>query len=147
MTLLIWSNSKYSACLVLYSFGHFFCLSGVSFHFSKNLLLQKLCQEAAMWAVLFNVLRPYVYYISVPVGIVVGGIGVFTVEKYRKETPFKEKTIQEERDERKLKELEEHDATDVAKLKSKIDIPKTVLDRNDKSRLEHLEKKLWCQEY
>lgn len=80
-------------------------------------------------------MRPYVYYIALPVGIVVGGIGVYTVEQFRKETPFKEKTIQEERDERKLRELEEHDATEVAKLIPKQDIPKTILDRNDKSKL------------
>ena len=85
-----------------------------------------------MWAVLVEAFEPLVYYVAFPVGIVVGAIGVYTVEKYRKETPFKEKTIQEERDERKLKESEGHDAANVAKLSSKTDIPKTVLDRNDK---------------
>lgn len=84
-----------------------------------------------MWQVFLNVMRPYVYYIALPIGIVVGGIGYYTIETHRKETPYKEKTIQEERDERKLRELEERDATDVAKLKSKIDIPRTVLDRQD----------------
>lgn len=77
-------------------------------------------------------LAPYLYYFSLPIGMAVGAVGVYTIEKYSKETPYKEKTIQEERDERKLKELDEHDATDVAKLRSKTDIPKTVLDRNDK---------------
>ena len=99
-------------------------------------------QTVRMWNVVLAALRPYVYYISVPVGIVVGTVGVYTIEQYRKETPYKERTIQEERDERKLRELEGHDAADVAQLKSKIDIPKTVLDRNDRSRLEKVNKTL-----
>ena len=90
-----------------------------------------------MWALLVEVFEPIVYYAAVPVGMVVGAIGVYTVEKYRKETPFKEKTIMEEREERKLRELEEHDAADVARLRSKNDIPRTVLDRNDEE-CEHM---------
>lgn len=89
-----------------------------------------------MWQLMLNFVRPYVYYVAVPIGVVVGAIGVYTVEKHRKETPYKEHTIQEERDARKLRELEGHDALDVAKLKSKTDIPKTVLDRNDRKLLE-----------
>lgn len=85
-----------------------------------------------VWAIIVEALGPYLYCFSLPIGMIVGAVGYYTVEKYRKETPFKEKTIQEERDERKLKELDEHDTTDIAKLKSKTDIPRTVLDRQDK---------------
>ena len=87
-----------------------------------------------VFVIIAEALAPYVYYFSLPIGMVVGAVGVYTIEKYRKETPFKEKTIQEERDERKLKELEEHNATDIAKLTAKSDIPKTILNRNDWKR-------------
>ena len=87
-----------------------------------------------MWPSFLNVIRPYMPFMGLPVFILIGGIGGYTIKQFQKVIPFKEKGIQEEQDERKLRELEEHDATEVAKLIPKQDIPKTILDRNDKSK-------------
>lgn len=85
-----------------------------------------------VWIIIAEGVAPYLYYLSFPASVVVGAIGYYAIEKHRKETPFKEKTIQEERDERKLRELDQGDVTEVAKLRTKTDIPRTVLDRQDK---------------
>ena len=85
-----------------------------------------------VWIIIAEGVAPYLYYLSFPASVVVGAIGYYAIEKHRKETPFKEKTIQEERDERKLRELDQGDVTEVAKLGTKTDIPRTVLDRQDK---------------
>ena len=91
-----------------------------------------------MWPIIINFARAYVPYIIWPVSAVIGFVG-YNFESIigRKQTPWKMKSIQEERDERILKETKDCDISDVPSLKSKTDIPKTVLDRNDKSKLLH----------
>lgn len=86
-----------------------------------------------MWPVIMGFVRTYAVYITFPVAAVVGFVG-YNVESYvrkDKNTPWKTKSIKEEREERKLGEITGKDCTDVATLKSRQDIPKTVLDRND----------------
>lgn len=89
-----------------------------------------------MWPIIFNFARVYAPYIVWPVSAIIGFVGYnFEAIVGRTQTPSKTKSIQEERDERILEESKDHDVREVPSLKSKIDIPKTVLDRNDKSKL------------
>ena len=82
-----------------------------------------------MWPVIIAVLQRSAPYVTLPFAVVIGFIGYNIESLYRKETPWKQKTIQEERDERKLDETNLEDVTKVKSLKTGI--PKTVLDRND----------------
>jgi hypothetical protein len=86
-----------------------------------------------MW-VLLRAFRRYTPYIVFPVAVVVGFVG-YNLEGFirgDKTTPWNTKTIQEERDERTLDTMKgENDSTVVPSLKSKTDIPKTVLGRNE----------------
>ncbi|KAK3094012.1 hypothetical protein FSP39_022922 [Pinctada imbricata] len=93
-----------------------------------------------MWPVIVGVIRVYLPYIVWPVGAVIGVIGYnFEALVGRKETPYKEESVQDERLDRKLEQMTSSEATNVPTLKSKYGIPKTVLDRNDKSKLQHTE--------
>ncbi|KAK6183517.1 hypothetical protein SNE40_010987 [Patella caerulea] len=86
-----------------------------------------------MWPVIMGFARTYAVYITWPVAAVVGVIGYNfeTIVRKDKNTPWKTKSIQEERDERKLKDLEEtKDVTEVDSLKAKTFVPKTILGRN-----------------
>lgn len=87
-----------------------------------------------MWPLIVNFIRVNSVYVTFPFAVVIGFIG-YNFENIvgRESTPWKTKSIQEERDERILESKDI--ATEVKSLKSKIDIPKTVLDRNDKSKL------------
>lgn len=91
-----------------------------------------------MWPLIMHFVRTNAVYMTFPVALVVGFVGYnFEAVIGRAESPWKTKSIQEERDERQFKELKEHSPSDVPSLKSKMDIPKTVLNRNDKSQLNH----------
>ena len=79
-----------------------------------------------------GVARTYAPYITFPVAVVVGFIG-YNLEGWvrgDKKTPYKGEAIQEERSERRLEQLQDHDCTQVDSLKSKTFIPKTILGRN-----------------
>ncbi|KAL3874034.1 hypothetical protein ACJMK2_037103 [Sinanodonta woodiana] len=85
-----------------------------------------------MWPIIMGFMRTYAVYLTWPVAAVVGFIGYNTVEQFRNDTPWREKSVAEERDERKLKELENiKDVTSYTPLQLKNDVPKTVLGRND----------------
>uniref|UniRef100_A0A2C9JYU2 Small integral membrane protein 12 n=1 Tax=Biomphalaria glabrata TaxID=6526 RepID=A0A2C9JYU2_BIOGL len=86
-----------------------------------------------MWNLIFSAARTYAPYITLPIAAVIGVVGynIEWVLRKEKNTPFKAKSIQEERIERTLKELEMIDPTKIDSLKSKKDIPKTVLGRNE----------------
>lgn len=86
-----------------------------------------------MWNIIFNAARIYAPYITLPFAAVVGVIGYNLEWTLRKErnTPYKASSTQEDRNERTLREIELVDPTHVESLKSKKDIPKTVLGRNE----------------
>ena len=86
-----------------------------------------------MWPVIYGFVRTYAVYITFPVAVVVGVVG-YNVEGYLrkdKQQKYKKKSIREERDEREWEDMQKTDITDVQTLKSKVDIPKTILSRND----------------
>ena len=73
--------------------------------------------------------RTYAVYITWPVAFVVGVIG-FNIESKRREgkaLEWKSQTTQEERHERRLKESEQKDVTEVEELKY---VPKPIFDKN-----------------
>ena len=81
-----------------------------------------------MLPVLINFLRPYAPYIVWPVAALVGVIG-YNIEKAvrgDRETPYKKKSISEERDERILKESTDKSPIEVDSLKEKKFVPKTI---------------------
>jgi len=81
----------------------------------------------AIWAVL----RVYSPYIVFPFAVIVGAVG------YKLETVFTDRTIsakqkdsiEKDRNERLLQELDTSDATQVESLKKKTFVPKTIFDR------------------
>ncbi|KAF8791314.1 Small integral membrane protein 12 like protein [Argiope bruennichi] len=81
-----------------------------------------------MLPALLAIARNYVPYITLPISIVIGIIG-YNLEGLisDKFTPTKKMSIEEERLERKLKEMENNDLTE--SLKSKSFVPKTIFDR------------------
>uniref|UniRef100_A0A0B6Y8Q7 Small integral membrane protein 12 n=1 Tax=Arion vulgaris TaxID=1028688 RepID=A0A0B6Y8Q7_9EUPU len=86
-----------------------------------------------MWNIIFNAVRFYAPYITLPAAAVIGVIGYNLEWSIRKEknTPYKAVSILEERNERKLREIDQTDPTHVESLKARKDIPKTILGRND----------------
>lgn len=83
-----------------------------------------------MWNVIVAVARQYAPVVVMPVAIVVGFIG-YNAESILsdKSTPSRTMTVLEERDERRLMELEGEAAPDSDSRYSRT-LPKTVLDRN-----------------
>ena len=88
-----------------------------------------------MWPIIFNAMRTYAPYIMWPVAAMVGVVG-YNIERLvtgNKETPWKTKSIAEEREER-LEQLNEgKDVTEVESLMNHKFVPGAVLDRNKKS--------------
>ena len=84
-----------------------------------------------MWPVIWNFLRINAPYITVPFAAIVGVIG-YNVESLisDKFTPFKTRSVEEERDERLLKELENTDAKAMDSLKEKKFVPKSIFEKN-----------------
>lgn len=85
-----------------------------------------------MLPALFAALRVYAPYITFPVALVVGFVGYnFESLVSDRRTPSRKLSVEEEREERRLQELDAHsDVTHVDTLKDKKFVPKTVLDRN-----------------
>ena len=83
-----------------------------------------------MWPIILNAARVYAPYIVWPVAAVVGFIGYHIETGIRGEdgmnTPAKEHSIIEEREERRLMENREKNLTDVDSLKEGKFIPKTI---------------------
>ncbi|GIX83475.1 uncharacterized protein CEXT_521231 [Caerostris extrusa] len=84
-----------------------------------------------MLPALLVLMRNYVPFITLPISIAIGVIG-YNIEGLisDKFTPTKKFSIEEERLERQLKEMENSDLT-TQSLKSKSFVPKTVFDRNN----------------
>ncbi|XP_078675596.1 small integral membrane protein 12-like [Branchiostoma floridae x Branchiostoma belcheri] len=82
-----------------------------------------------MWQVF---LRTYAPYITFPFALVIGFVGYNFENLVRggRQQPYRNKSILEEREERKLEAIEEKDPTEVDMLKEKKFVPRTVLDKN-----------------
>ena len=77
-------------------------------------------------------MRTYAPYVTFPVALVVGAVG-YHLEWYIRGTPKprEEKSIQEQREERKLLEKAGVDSTQVLSLKDKLEFtPRAALNRN-----------------
>lgn len=86
-----------------------------------------------MWPIIAGFVRTYAVYITWPIAAVVGFVGynIESVVRKDKSQSWRLKSIQERRDERILEEMNVRDNTEVTSLKSKADIPKTILGRNE----------------
>uniref|UniRef100_A0A8C7X6L0 Small integral membrane protein 12 n=1 Tax=Oryzias sinensis TaxID=183150 RepID=A0A8C7X6L0_9TELE len=86
-----------------------------------------------MWPLLLTALRTYAPYVTFPVAFVVGAVG-YNLEWFIRGTPKpqeEEKSIFEQREERKLQEQAGTDSTQVLSLKEKLEFtPKAALNRN-----------------
>lgn len=85
-----------------------------------------------MWPLVWAAVRTYAPYIAWPFAAVVGFIGynAETLIRGNKQSPWKTKSIMEERDERHLQETMNADLTKVDSLKDKTFVPKTIFERN-----------------
>ena len=83
-----------------------------------------------MWPIILNAVRVYAPYVVWPVAAVVGFIGYNIETGIRGEagmqTPAKDHSIIDEREERYLRENREKDLTEVESLKDRKFIPKTI---------------------
>ncbi|XP_069478668.1 small integral membrane protein 12 [Ambystoma mexicanum] len=87
----------------------------------------------AMLPVVWALVRTYAPYITFPVAFVVGAVGYHLEWFIRKDMPLPkdEKSILEQREDRKLQETTGQDLTQVLSLKEKLEFtPKAVLNRN-----------------
>jgi len=84
-----------------------------------------------MWNLVFAAMRSYAPIVTLPIAMVVGFIG-YNAENIlsSKSTPHRANTVMEEREDRKLKELEDGDKDSDTSQRYATGIPKTVLDRN-----------------
>ena len=83
-----------------------------------------------MWPIILNAVRVYAPYVVWPVAAVVGFIG-YNIETGIRgqaglQTPAKDHSIIDEREERYLRENREKDFTEVESLKDRKFIPKTI---------------------
>lgn len=83
-----------------------------------------------MWPILMNVLRTNAPYITLPFAVVIGIIG-YNIERLvsDRSTPFKN-SIEEQREDRLLKDLENVDAKHIESLKEKKFVPRTIFEKN-----------------
>ncbi|EFX79422.1 hypothetical protein DAPPUDRAFT_304831 [Daphnia pulex] len=83
-----------------------------------------------MWPVLINMLRVNAPYITLPFAAIIGVIG-YNIERIISDrtTPFKN-SVEEQRDERMLKNLENVDAKEMESLKEKKFVPRTIFEKN-----------------
>lgn len=85
-----------------------------------------------VWPLIVGAIEAAGPIIVLPFAMAVGAIGYAAERAIRgdKETPWKTKSIEEERDERHLAETENKDMTNVESLKAKTFVPKTIFERN-----------------
>ncbi|CAL8372532.1 unnamed protein product [Boreogadus saida] len=85
-----------------------------------------------MWPLVWMSMRTYAPYVTFPVALVVGAVG-YQLEWFIRGTPKprEQKSILEQREERKLEEQEGTDGTQVLSLKDKLEFaPRAALNRN-----------------
>ena len=84
-----------------------------------------------MWPLILNFMRVNAPYLTLPFAAVIGVICYnfesLVSDKY---TPFKSKSVEEEREDRLLKELEKGDAKLVDSLKEKKFVPQSIFEKN-----------------
>ncbi|RLV96797.1 hypothetical protein DV515_00012384 [Chloebia gouldiae] len=87
-----------------------------------------------MWSVLWAAVRSKAPYVTFPVAFVVGLVGSQLERFLRGDPPptaQEEKSISEQREDRKLQEIVGEDVTKVVSLKDKLEFaPRAVLNRN-----------------
>ncbi|NXJ88856.1 SIM12 protein, partial [Corythaixoides concolor] len=87
-----------------------------------------------MWSVLWAAVRSKAPYVTFPVAFVVGLVGYHLEWFLRGDPPptaEEEKSISEQREDRKLQEITGKDLTKVVSLKEKLEFaPRAVLNRN-----------------
>jgi len=88
-------------------------------------------QGTDMWPVIWNFMRINAPYLTLPFAAAIGVIG-YGVEGLisDKFTPFKTKSVEEERDERLLKELDGKDVKTLDSLKDKKFVPRSIFEKN-----------------
>ena len=83
-----------------------------------------------MWPVLINILRVNAPYITLPFAAIIGVIG-YNIEQIISDrtTPFKN-SVEEQREDRMLRNLENVDAKETESLKEKKFVPRTIFEKN-----------------
>lgn len=83
-----------------------------------------------MWPIIMNFLRINAPYITLPFAAMIGVIG-YNIEGWVSDryTPFK-KSVEEQREERLLQNIENTDAKVVESLKEKKFVPHTIFEKN-----------------
>lgn len=83
-----------------------------------------------MWPVILNFIRVNAPFLTLPFAAVVGVIG-YNLERLisDRSTPFKN-SIEEQREERLLKDVDTLDAKHIESLKEKKFVPKTIFEKN-----------------
>lgn len=83
-----------------------------------------------MWPVIVNMLRVNAPYITLPFAALIGIIG-YNIERIVSDrtTPFKN-SVEEQREDRMLQNLENVDAKEIESLKEKKFVPRTIFEKN-----------------
>lgn len=83
-----------------------------------------------MWPIILNILRSNAPYLTLPFAAVIGIIG-YNIERLvsDRSTPFKN-SVEEQREDRLLKNLEKVDAKQIDSLKEKKFVPHTIFEKN-----------------
>ena len=83
-----------------------------------------------VWPIIFGFARTYAPYIVWPVAFAIGVVGYNFewIVRGDRQTPWKNKSIAEERDLRVVEESSDKDMTQVDSLKAKAFVPKTIFD-------------------
>ncbi|XP_047469567.1 small integral membrane protein 12-like [Penaeus chinensis] len=82
-----------------------------------------------MWPLVMNVLRAYAPYITLPAAAVIGFVG-YNIEKQFRTPPPNRPSVEEQRNERLLKEILETKEATPAPLSEKTFVPKTIFEKN-----------------
>ena len=83
-----------------------------------------------MWPILMNFLRAYAPFVTLPAAAVIGFVG-YKIESLisDKYTPSIQ-SIEQQREERRLKDLEEKDVKEIDTLKEKKFVPRSIFEKN-----------------
>ena len=84
-----------------------------------------------MWPIIINFLRVNAPFITLPFAAIIGVIG-YNVERMISDrtTPFNKSSIEEQREDRLLNNLEKSDAKEIDTLKEKKFVPRTIFEKN-----------------
>ncbi|XP_071538695.1 small integral membrane protein 12-A [Panulirus ornatus] len=82
-----------------------------------------------MWPLVISMLRTYAPYVTLPAAAVIGFIG-YNIEKHFRTPPPSRPSVEDQRNERLLKEMLESEAVAPAPLSEKNFVPKTIFEKN-----------------